>query len=82
VVLALVLSEAELELKLEVATKLLTALFMKPCVPAIIAKLTAWQDSVARLLIKRPINVDIAPVKLPDLMCFEEDSSVQYGKTF
>lgn len=70
-----VLSLADLDIKLEVAKKVLTTTFMKPQAPQLFAKQTAWQDSIARLLIKCPINVtEKEPEEaFPDLMTFEDE---------
>lgn len=73
-----VLSLADLDIKLEVAKKVLTTTFMKPQAPQLFAKQTAWQDSIARLLIKCPINVtEKEPEEaFPDLMTFEDEPSM------
>lgn len=70
-----VLALADLDIKLEVAKKVLTTTFMKPQAPQLFAKQTAWQDSIARLLIKCPINVteQEPDSAFPDLMTFDEE---------
>ncbi|KAE8751100.1 hypothetical protein FOCC_FOCC002185 [Frankliniella occidentalis] len=72
------LSLAELDIKVEVARKVLTTLFMRPGAPGAVARQVGWQDCVSRLLVKRPIST--APTSaaedssLPDLMTFDEDA--------
>lgn len=75
------LCQADLAIKVEIAQKLLTATFMRPGAPQLIAKQSAWQDSITRLLIKKPIKIEApAPEKnFPDLMTFEHDSAAPYG---
>ncbi|XP_067013553.2 neurobeachin-like protein 1 [Anabrus simplex] len=69
------LSQADLELKLEAARKVLTNTFMKSYAPKQFAKQAGWQDSVTRLLVKKPISTPeqekLEP--LPDLMTFDEE---------
>lgn len=48
---------ADLELKLEISRRLLTTTFIRNKSPQIIAKQVGWQESIARLLIKRPADV-------------------------
>lgn len=50
------LSEAEIDLKLEIAKKLLTVVFGKLNSPFHIAKQVGWQESVARLLVRQHIT--------------------------
>lgn len=50
------LSEADIDLKLEIAKKLLTVTFGKLNSPFHIAKQVGWQESVARLLVRRHIT--------------------------
>lgn len=47
--------QCDIPIKLEVAKKLLQVTFLKPTAPQSIAKRVGWQESVARLLIKKPI---------------------------
>ncbi|XP_040150983.1 neurobeachin-like protein 1 isoform X2 [Anopheles arabiensis] len=46
----------ELSLKLEIARRLMTSTFTKPKAPQMIAKQVGWQESIARLLIKKPVE--------------------------
>uniref|UniRef100_A0A182N771 DUF4704 domain-containing protein n=1 Tax=Anopheles dirus TaxID=7168 RepID=A0A182N771_9DIPT len=46
---------SELSLKLEIARRLMTSTFTKPKAPQMIAKQVGWQESIARLLIKKPV---------------------------
>ncbi|KAK3926892.1 Neurobeachin-like protein 1, partial [Frankliniella fusca] len=74
------LSLAELDIKVEVARKILTTLFMRPGAPAAVARQVGWQDCVSRLLVKRPISTAPASASaaedtsLPDLMTFDDDA--------
>ncbi|XP_049530577.1 neurobeachin-like protein 1 isoform X2 [Anopheles darlingi] len=43
-------------LKLEIARRLMTSTFTKPKAPQMIAKQVGWQESIARLLIKKPVE--------------------------
>ncbi|KFB43538.1 AGAP003395-PA-like protein [Anopheles sinensis] len=47
---------ANLSLKLEIARRLMTSTFTKPKAPQMIAKQVGWQESIARLLIKKPVE--------------------------
>ncbi|KAL1394330.1 hypothetical protein pipiens_012033, partial [Culex pipiens pipiens] len=47
---------ANLSLKLEIAKRLMTSTFTKPKAPQMIAKQVGWQESIARLLIKKPVE--------------------------
>lgn len=61
---------ADLELKLEISRRVLTTTFIRNKSPQIIAKQVGWQESIARLLIKRPANVSQGEKKdlvLPDM---------------
>lgn len=61
---------SDLDLKLEVARRMLTTTFIRNKSPQIIAKQVGWQESIARLLIKRPADVTIMEKKdlvLPDM---------------
>ncbi|XP_055608825.1 neurobeachin-like protein 1 isoform X2 [Uranotaenia lowii] len=49
-------NSASLPLKLEIARRLMTATFTKPKAPQMIARQVGWQESIARLLIKKPIE--------------------------
>lgn len=50
------LSEADIELKIEVAKKLLTVAYSKLNSPLHIAKQCGWQESIARLLVRKHIT--------------------------
>lgn len=61
---------ADLDLKLEISRRLLTTTFIRNKSPQIIAKQVGWQESIARLLIKRPADVmqgDRKDLVLPDM---------------
>uniref|UniRef100_A0A182W0M1 DUF4704 domain-containing protein n=1 Tax=Anopheles minimus TaxID=112268 RepID=A0A182W0M1_9DIPT len=47
---------SELSLKLEIGRRLMTSTFTKPKAPQMIAKQVGWQESIARLLIKKPVE--------------------------
>ncbi|XP_021704634.1 neurobeachin-like protein 1 isoform X1 [Aedes aegypti] len=47
---------ASLSLKLEIARRLMTSTFTKSKAPQMIAKQVGWQESIARLLIKKPVE--------------------------
>ncbi|XP_058062662.1 neurobeachin-like protein 1 isoform X2 [Anopheles bellator] len=47
---------SSLTLKLEIARRLMTSTFTKPKAPQMIAKQVGWQESIARLLIKKPVE--------------------------
>lgn len=64
------LHAADLDLKLEVARRMLTTTFIRNKSLQIIAKQTGWQESIARLLIKKPAEVTHQEKKdfvLPDM---------------
>uniref|UniRef100_A0A182PS34 DUF4704 domain-containing protein n=1 Tax=Anopheles epiroticus TaxID=199890 RepID=A0A182PS34_9DIPT len=46
----------ELSLKLEIARRLMTSTFTRPKAPQMIARQVGWQESIARLLIKKPVE--------------------------
>ncbi|KAL5292423.1 NBEAL1 family protein [Megaselia abdita] len=48
--------QCDISVKLDVAKKLLQVTFLKQTAPQNIAKKVGWQESIARLLIKKPIN--------------------------
>lgn len=48
--------QCDINLKLDIAKKLLQATFLKPTAPQSIAKKVGWQESISRLLIKKPIT--------------------------
>lgn len=50
------LSEADIDLKLEVAKKFITVTFNKLNSPSHIAKQVGWQESIARLLVRKHIT--------------------------
>lgn len=61
---------SDIELKLEVARRMLTTTFIRNKSPQIIAKQVGWQESIARLLIKKPVTVSQTEKKdllLPDM---------------
>lgn len=60
---------ADLDLKLEISRRLLTTTFIRNKSPQIIARQVGWQESIARLLIKRPADVMQGEKKdlLPDM---------------
>lgn len=61
---------SDLDLKLEVARRMLTTTFIRNKSPQIIAKQIGWQESIARLLIKKPVDVTKMEKKdlvLPDM---------------
>lgn len=71
------LSLAEITIKLEVSRRLLTATFTKLNSPTIIAKQNGWQESIARLLIKKAITASVSEDKDSMLeMNFEETSDL------
>ncbi|XP_053679026.1 neurobeachin-like protein 1 [Anopheles nili] len=47
---------SNLSLKLEISRRLMTSTFTKPKAPQMIAKQVGWQESIARLLIKKPVE--------------------------
>uniref|UniRef100_A0AAG5CUG9 DUF4704 domain-containing protein n=1 Tax=Anopheles atroparvus TaxID=41427 RepID=A0AAG5CUG9_ANOAO len=47
---------SNLTLKLEIARRLMTSTFTKTKAPQMIAKQIGWQESIARLLIKKPVE--------------------------
>lgn len=51
------LNLASLQLKVEISRRLLTCTFTKTKSPQLIAKQIGWQESLARLLIKKPIEL-------------------------
>ncbi|XP_037907722.1 neurobeachin-like protein 1 isoform X2 [Hermetia illucens] len=53
-------SLSEVPIKLEVAKKLLTTTFTKQHSPLLIAKQVGWQESISRLLIRKPFT-DVKP---------------------
>lgn len=66
------LSLSDMNLKLEVSRRLLTATFTKQNSPIIIAKQTGWQESISRLLIKNAIT---------NSMCGEKESMLANDST-
>lgn len=55
-------SSCELSVKLEIAKRLLQTTFVKSSLPQAIAKEAGWQESIARLLIRRQLS-DVPPDK-------------------
>ncbi|XP_001983501.2 neurobeachin-like protein 1 isoform X2 [Drosophila grimshawi] len=55
-------SSCDLQVKLEIAKRLLQTTFVKQHSTAAIAKQTGWQESIARLLIRKPITC-VSPVE-------------------
>ncbi|XP_034121153.1 neurobeachin-like protein 1 isoform X2 [Drosophila guanche] len=49
-------SSCELPVKLEIAKRLLQTTFVKPNATAAMARQTGWQESIARLLIRKPLT--------------------------
>lgn len=49
-------SACELEVKLEIAKRLLQTTFVKANLPIAIAKQAGWQESIARLLVRRQLS--------------------------
>lgn len=69
------LSLSDILLKLEVSRKLLTTTFTKINSPIIIAKQIGWQESIARLLIKRAITESICEEKdVIDNLTYDEQN--------
>lgn len=73
----------DLQLKLEIARRLLATTFNKPKSPQMIAKHIGWQESIARLLIKKPIanasstseKDDLALPDMEEMVKNESDSA-------
>lgn len=55
-------SSCELSVKLEIAKRLLQTTFVKANLPQAIAKQAGWQESIARLLVRRQLS-DLPPDK-------------------
>uniref|UniRef100_A0A336KCC2 CSON006833 protein n=1 Tax=Culicoides sonorensis TaxID=179676 RepID=A0A336KCC2_CULSO len=75
---------ADLNLKLDVARRMLTTTFIRNKSPQIIAKQVGWQESLARLLIKRPaevLHMEKKNMILPDMeeIVKNETESVNTG---
>ena len=49
---------ASLEIKLEVARRIMTFLFTRPDVPGSFARQIGWQDCLTKLLVKKMLNPD------------------------
>nr|XP_018911290.1 PREDICTED: neurobeachin-like protein 1 [Bemisia tabaci] len=65
---------ADLDIKIEVARKILAVAFMKPNAPHMFAVQAGWQDCITRLLVRCPITVQQSS-STPDLMVFDENDN-------
>ena len=69
---------SSLDIKLEIARKLMSFMFSKPEIPTHFAKQIGWQDCLARLLVKRMVKPELEQTIVSidgDVMSFDENIS-------
>ena len=69
---------SSLDIKLEIARRLMSFMFSKPDIPSYFAKQIGWQDCLARLLVKRMVKPELEQSIVSidqDVICFDENIS-------
>jgi len=67
---------ADTSTKLEIARRIMTWLFARPEMPQHFAKQIGWQESVARLLVKRLLNPDGSDAFIDDAIIVEDSATM------
>ena len=69
---------ASLDIKLEIARRLMSCLFAKPDTPSQFAKQVGWQDCIARLLVKKMLKPELEQsiVSIDDVISLDENVSL------